>query len=331
MGRLGISFIADKSLREYGELGSLIDRYDFETISVYEDLLYQPPWPALFQFALHTKRPRLGPAVVNPYLNHPVPTAANVALLDEVSQGRAYLGVGKGGFFDNIRVRQPRPQTAIREMVEVVQMLLSGEHQPYEGTFFQVGPQASLRVPIPRRRVPIMIGTWGENTAGLAGRIADMMKVGGCANPDSAPVFRSYIAAGAKTVGRDPSEIRLFFGATTVVDRDRRVAEAVARRRVAMYVAAIGRLDPTFAPAPDEIDSVEKAMAVGDVEGAARVMSEDTMRRFSCFGTPADIIRQMEGLFDAGVDVFELGSPHGNDEAEAIRLLGEEVLPAFKS
>jgi len=32
---------------------------------------------------------------------------------------------------------------------------------------------------------------------------------------------------------------------------------------------------------------------------------------------------------DAGVDLFELGTLYGEDEAEAIQLLGEEMLPHF--
>ncbi len=333
MGRLGISFLADKRLADYAELGKLVESYRFETISVYDDLLYQPPWGALFQLAQSTRHSLLGPGVVNPYLNHPVQIAANLALLDEASGGRAYLGVGKGAFFEHIGVPQPRPLTAIREMVEAVQTLLAGEHehQPYEGSVFRLGPEAYLRFPIPGRRVPVLLGTWGEKTSALAGKIADMVKIGGSVNPEAAKTFRGYIDAGTKPAGRDPSEVRMIFGAVTVVDRDRKRAETIARHRVATYVSAIGRLDPTYSPSPEEIEAVERGMLSGDFEGAARAISDDTLRRFSCFGTPADIVRRMEELFDAGVDVFEFGTPHGENEAEAVRLLGDEVLPAFKS
>ncbi len=64
MGRLGISFLADRGLADYAELGKLVESYRFETISVYDDLLYQPPWGALFQLAQSTRRSLLGPGVV---------------------------------------------------------------------------------------------------------------------------------------------------------------------------------------------------------------------------------------------------------------------------
>lgn len=330
MSRLGISFLADRPYAEYAELAKLVGRYDFETVSVYEDLFFQPAWPALFQFAEHTRSGLVGPAVVNPYLNHPVTVAANLALLDEVSGGRAYLGVGKGAFFEPLGVSQPRPLTAIREMIEVVQRLLTGDRRPYRGEFFRADPQAYLRFKVPGRRVPVLIGTWGEKTAAMAGRIADLLKVGGCANPESARIFRGYIRRGAGRVDRDPAEIRLVFGAVTVVDRDRRIAEEIARRRVAMYIPITGRLDPAYRPDEEELARVAKALHEGDRDGAAKALSHETLRRFSCYGTPGDVVRRIEEIFDAGVDLFELGSPHGVDQAAAVHMLGQQVLPAFE-
>ena len=86
--RVGISFQSDKSIAEYRELARIVDRYDFATVSVYQDLFYQPPWPALLQFAELTSTPLVGPAVLNPYLCHPVLAAGHLALIDEVSRGR---------------------------------------------------------------------------------------------------------------------------------------------------------------------------------------------------------------------------------------------------
>ena len=329
MARFGISFQSDKSLAEYRELAGIVDRYDFHTVSVYQDLFYQPPWPALFQFAELTSAPLVGPAVVNPYLSHPVLVAGHLAMLDELSRGRAFLGVGKGAFFGALDLPQPRPLRAIRETIELVQRFLKGDREPYVGDIFHASSEAYLRFPIPRRAIPVLIGGWGERTLGLAGELADMAKVGGCANPGSVPVFRSRLDRGAERMGRDPGAVELVLGAVTVVDRDRKLAEQVARRNVATYVGVCGTLDPTYTP--EELDRVEAALAKGDEEAAAQALSPETLSRFSAYGTPADIVAHMERLFDAGVDLFELGTPHGIDEGEAIRLLGEEVLPHFEN
>ena len=331
MARFAISFQSDKTIAEYRELAAIVERYDFQTVSVYQDLFFQPPWPALLQFAELTYGALVGPCVVNPYLSHPVLVAGHLAMLDEVSRGRAYLGVGRGAFFEAIGVSQPRPVEAIRETVELVQRFLTGDREPYDGDIFRASADAYLRFPIPNRALPVLIGGWGPKTLALAGEIADMVKVGGCANPESASVFRDYVRVGAERAGRDAASIRLVYGAVTVVDRDARIAETVARRNVAMYVGVAGRLDPAYSVPEEEMTAIETALARGDEVAAAAAISRETLGRFCTYGTPRDIIEHMERLFDAGVDTFELGTPHGVNEGDAIRLLGEEVLPYFRA
>ncbi|HSF16202.1 MAG TPA: LLM class flavin-dependent oxidoreductase [Vicinamibacteria bacterium] len=307
--RFGISFQSNKTIAEYRELADVVARYGFATCSVYQDLFYQPPWPALLQFGERTKTPLVGPAVVNPYLTHPVLVAGHLAVLDGISHGRAFLGVGRGAFFEPIGVPQPHPIRAMREMIDLVQRLLAGDRSHFVGQCFRATEEAYLRGPIPGRRLPVMIGGWGEKTVRLAAEIADMLKVGGLANPAAVPDFKKRLAA----AGRD---VKLIFGAVTVIDRDGRAAEALARETLATYFPVIARLDPTYPLRDGERLPPE-------------FLSSETLSRYCCFGTPKDVIRHMEKLFEAGVDVFELGTPHGTDEAEAIHLLGREVLPYF--
>lgn len=98
MIKLSIGLQTDKRLGEYRELAQIIEAYDFDTLTVYEDLMFQPAWQPLQVMAQCTDRIRLGPAVVNPYLRHPVIIAGEFALLNEAAGGRAYLGLGRGAF-----------------------------------------------------------------------------------------------------------------------------------------------------------------------------------------------------------------------------------------
>jgi 5,10-methylenetetrahydromethanopterin reductase len=56
----------------------------------------------------------------------------------------------------------------------------------------------------------------------------------------------------------------------------------------------------------------------------------DDMLRLAIVGSPEDAIAAIEGLADAGVTQVCLGGPLGPDPAEAVRLVGERVIPAFR-
>ena len=58
---------------------------------------YTASKPLISQRNLSTDAMEIGPGITNPYTRHPAQTAAAIASLDEVSQGRAFLGIGAGG------------------------------------------------------------------------------------------------------------------------------------------------------------------------------------------------------------------------------------------
>jgi len=66
-----------------------------------------------------TERLRLGPAALNPFTLHPYEIAGQIAVLDTVSGGRAYLGLVKGAWLDRLGIHEPRPLRALRESVAI--------------------------------------------------------------------------------------------------------------------------------------------------------------------------------------------------------------------
>ena len=112
---VSIAFQTDKSVSAYGPLAKIVEDFGFAGVSVYNDMLYQPAWLPLLEIARHTNRVRLGPAAVNPFTCHPITIAGNIALLDEASHGRAYLGLARGGWLDCVGLHPQRPIPALRK------------------------------------------------------------------------------------------------------------------------------------------------------------------------------------------------------------------------
>ena len=326
---ISIAFQTDKPITAYGPLAATAEAYGFDGVTVYNDLLYQPAWLPLLEMARHTHRVRLGPAAVNPFTCHPLNIAGNIALIDEASQGRAYLGLARGGWLDFLGLEPARPVTALREALECVRHLLTGSKEPYHGKIFSLAGGETLRWPV-RFDIPFLLGTWGPKTIDACLPHISEIKIGGTANPAVIPQIQAAITNAANHIGRDPTEIGVAVGAVTVVDRDGQAARQLARREAALYLSVIAQLDHSLGIEPELLSRINEASACYDFEQVGSYISDDLLRRLAFAGTPDEVAQQAVELFEAGAGRVEFGTPHGLTKEEGMRLLGERVLPALQ-
>ena len=266
-------------------------------ISVFHDLLYQPAIGPLLLMARVTEQIRLGPVALNPFTLHPYEIAGQIAMLDSVSNGRAYLGLAKGAWLDRLGIDEERPLAALQEAVEIVRALLAGDTSGVDGERFTLAPGTELAYPRVRNEVPLLIGTWGRETARWAGTVADEVKIGGSANPDLVPIVRGWIA--------NP-DVALVVGCVTVVDEDGEWARAHAASVVQPYLDVVARHDPTL------VDDVPPRL-----------------ERYCIAGTPEEVAERVIELWEVGADRVELGTPQGRTPLAGVDLICERVLPLF--
>ncbi|MBN8636900.1 MAG: LLM class flavin-dependent oxidoreductase [Anaerolineae bacterium] len=322
--KISIALQTDKTAAEYIALAQLINPYDFDVVSVYCDAPFHPSYGPLLLMAPHITRARLGPAAVPPTRIHPIDIAAQTALLADVAQGGVYIGLARGAWLADHGITDSSIQT-IREAAAVIRYLLAGGSDGYEGQIFRLAPHVRPPYPTPLEPIPLLIGSWGRKLCALAGEIADEVKVGGSANPAIVPVIRSYIAEGsARSVG-------IVLGAVTVVDEDRDLARAAARRSVALYLPVVAPLDPTVQVEPELVSRLQKLVEANDLESAVRLISDELLQCFAFAGNPADVIEHALSLHAKGVARVEFGTPHGLRSAHGIKLIGEKVIPALRS
>jgi 5,10-methylenetetrahydromethanopterin reductase len=297
----GLGLQSDKRPDEYVAIARRAERAGFDVISVYQDLLYQPAIAPLLLIARDTERVRLGPAALNPYTLHPVEIAGQIASLDMVSNGRAYLGLARGAWLERLAIEQSRPLTALREAVEIVRRLFAGDRSGFAGTQFSLAAGAGLEYEPLRSEVPLLIGTWGPKTAAFAGEVAQELKLGGTANPELVRLVRTWI-------GND--DVRIVVGAVTVVDEDGDAARARASAEVELYLPVVAHRDPTLDLRPGE---------------------QPPLDRFTMAGTPEEVAAQAGRLFDAGAARVEFGTPQGLTPLRGVELLATRVLPMLQA
>lgn len=326
---MSIALQTDKPLAAYGPLAAQVEAAGFDGVTVYNDMLYQPAWLPLLEMARATKRVRIGPAAVNPFTCHPVNIAANIALIDEASQGRAYLGLARGSWLDFVGLYPKQAVTALQEAFACVRHLLTRSTAPLAGAIFPLAGGDALRWNIARADIPFLLGTWGPKTISACIDQIQEIKIGGSANPDVVPVFRSYIESAQQSAKGQAQPVNIAIGAVTVVDEDGAAARTLARREVALYLPVIAELDPTLTIDPELMDRLRAATQRYDFEQAGRLISDDLLSRFAFAGTPDQVAAQAQALFAAGAQRVEFGTPHGLSTAEGLRLLSQKVRPAL--
>ena len=308
--------------RELVGLAALADEVGFDAVWFPHDPFMKHAWAMTAAVAERTSRVQIGTVQTTPYLNEPSEAATFLATLDELSGGRAALGyglhtdemVGWLGFDASDRVER------IRSSVDTVRRLLHGE---------TVGTERYLRFQPLRPDPPIYVTPFGRDLLELAGEIGDgalplVMP------PEAAPSVVEAIHAGARRAGRDPAEVDVAACVWLSLAEDGAAAAASLRPIVAYFAPYF--LDEQLAPARlsrEDFQPVRDALAAGDYAGAAAAVTEE-MLRLAIFGTPEDAIDAVAGLHEAGVTHVSLGGPLGPDPAEAIRLVAERVIPAFR-
>jgi len=325
----GIAFQTDKPPGAYGPLAAAAEAHGFDVVSVFADLLYQPPLPALLEMAQATSRVRLGAACFNPYTLHPYEIAGQIAALDAAAAGRAYLGLARGAWLGAIGITQSRPLRRLREAAAIVRALLAGDETGFAGQEFSLEPGTRLRT-APSRVPPLLLGAWGPRGTALAGQIADELKVGGTASPAVIAQARQRVTAASAAAGRAADSVRVVAGAVTVVAEDGAAARRRARAEVAMYLAVVGALDTTAGLPDGLVSSIAALVATGNDAAAGALIPDEVLDRFAFSGTPEHVAAQARGVIKAGAGRIDFGTPHGLTDADGVRLLGTRVLPLLR-
>jgi probable F420-dependent oxidoreductase len=244
----------------------------------------------------------LGVAVAPMQTRVPWLLAATASSLSHLSGGRFTLGVGtsseviveqwSGLLFDH-------PLGRLRETVEVLRQLLSGERVSHDGQHLRIqGYRLFAPPPAP---VPIAVGALNPASLRQAGEIGDGVCLNQCGVPHLAAIL-SEIAAGAQKAGKDPVELsviaRLFCWATD----DVAAARDAVRRSFAPYAAT--RVYNRFfrwLGFDREMDALLAALERRDRAGAAAALSDEFIDTLYVVGDADHVAGRVQAYVDAGV------------------------------
>lgn len=123
----------------------------------------------------------IGHLVLCDAMRHPAILAKEVVTLDHASQGRFELGIGWGSVpaelttFGVADASAASRVTRLGETLDVLTALWSGEAVEFHGEHFHL--DGAQQLPVPTRKIPIVIGGSGRRTMELVARHADWWNV----------------------------------------------------------------------------------------------------------------------------------------------------------
>jgi probable F420-dependent oxidoreductase len=248
--------------------------------------------------ASHTERLHVGSAVVPVQTRTPVVLGQSAATLSHVAPDRVALGIGLSsrvivGDWHGLSFTPALQQ--IREAVQIIRMVASGERVSFEGKFYRV-KNFRLTAPPPARPVRVVLAALGPEMLELAGEIADGVVLNWIP-PETVPASIEHLEAGAKKAGRTLADFEIASFVRTCVTDDAAAAREALARDITGY-ATVDAYASFFRSAgfADEIDAVIAAWRAGDRAGAVKQVSPRFLDGLGVVG-PAAFCRERIAAF----------------------------------
>ena len=249
----------------------------------------------------------LGSIVFCVYYRHPVMFARQIADLDQLSNGRALIGLGIGWNVPEFaRLGMtippvPERQRALEEYVQIVNGVFGEQPFTFDGETFSTTEAIIYPRPVQQPRPPIVIAGAGKKvTLRQVARFADACNFGPGANtgavrgPDEVAQRFEILKQHCDEAGRPYDEIlRSHFTSWVFIAENERDLQAKKEKYF-----------------PDGLTEEQQLTRV--------------------FGTPDQIVAYYTELADAGVQYFVMQTQDARD-LETIELLGREVAPRLRA
>jgi alkanesulfonate monooxygenase SsuD/methylene tetrahydromethanopterin reductase-like flavin-dependent oxidoreductase (luciferase family) len=317
--------------------GVWLTEHNFTGESVYCD-----PIPFASALAVRTSRVRIGFAVIQMGLRHPVRLATELAVIDNLSNGRLDVGVGRGSIFNEYEyvgfgLRSDDSRDRMAEAIELMRRSWTDEPLEFKGRFFASSFPALRPRPVQRPHPPIwqsVVSPPSFSSAGRQGVPIMTVRLGTEALRERLALYEAGLAesglpkAEQQRLRREAGIWRHVYVGESRAEAEDSLAAALLHTRQHMNHARDTfnpgdfRIDPAFlnpwtdSSVPDEV-GVKFALANGAI-----------------YGTAADVAAEIAALKEAGVGhvlaQMSFGYlPHERIMASMTRF-GESVLPRFR-
>ncbi|MGZ4428926.1 MAG: LLM class F420-dependent oxidoreductase [Nocardioidaceae bacterium] len=329
--------------REAADSVAALEKAGLDTVWVAEAYGFDSP-TLMGYLAAKTERVEIGAAILNVYSRTPGALAQTAAGLDNVSGGRAILGLGASGpqvieGFHGLPYDKPLGRT--REVVEIVRAALRRETLSYDGTIFHLplpeGQGTGLGKPLKlltrpeRPAVPIYVAALGQKSVAAAAEYADGWLPFLFAPEKAHDVWGAALDAGRarRTEGLAPLEIAA--GGMVAIGDDVKGMLDFARPMFALYIGGMGARGKNFYNQlaceygfEKEAKEIQDLYLGGNKRDAESVVPLELLEMCNLVGPASYVKERIAAFAEAGVTNLQI-TPASEDPAALVSQMKEWV------
>lgn len=302
------------------------EEYGFDSVCITDvPLSMKDCYIALALCAVNTSRIKLGTGVTNPVTREPATTANAISGIQELSRGRALLGLGAGYSAVYPVGLGPASVQHVEETITYIRTLCRGEEHVKNGL--------RVRLATAQGPVPIFVAASQPRMLRLAGRLADGVILMGGANVEFTRWQLDHVEQGAEEAGRRREDIVLDLWFALSMSEDRQKALDEVRPWVVSQADTFSRykvLPDFLKPFREEIAAAGQAYErLHHLSRHARhkgVVSDELVRTLAVVGDAGECVKRLTELAALGIDRMTLALLSGGRQ-ERLRFIAERLMP----
>jgi probable F420-dependent oxidoreductase len=328
----GMTVMPDPPFSRMLDLIQLAERNGFEYGWTYDShILWQESYALLPIVARETKTIKLGHCVTNPGIRDPTITASWYATMQDLSDGRMVMGIGRGDSSRRVVGLQPVKVAEFERRLGMIKDLMNGREVEWNEKGLTLEWARELR------EIPMYVAGYGPRALAVAGRVGDGVIIQ-LADPQIIQWIMGTARAAAEESGRDPDELQCIVCAPSHITDDIAAARDQVRWFPAMVSNHVMDLVERYgfdSEIPDALTDYVKAREFYDYKDHSRVgakhgefVTDEICDRFCVLGTVDDAVAKLKELESIGVDQFDVYLMTEGQE-QTLEVYGKEIIPRF--
>jgi len=328
--------------REAADAVVSLEKAGLDTVWVAEAYGFDSP-TLMGYLAAKTERIEIGAAILNIYSRTPALLAQTAAGLDNVSGGRAILGVGASGpqvieGWHGVPYAKPLGRT--REVVDIVRTALRREVLTHDGLVTiplpaeegtGLGKPLKLLTRPERPDVPIYIAALGPKSVQATAEYADGWLPMFFAPERIGEIWGEALAAGRAKRPDDLGPLEIAAGGMVAVGDDVKATLDLARPTFALYIGGMGAKGKNFyndvvsqIGFAEEAEKIQDLYLAGNRRDAEALVPVELLEMCNLVGPESYLKERIAAFRDAGVTSLNV-TPAAEDRVGLVAKLKEWV------